>query len=65
MYYTDDPVKDFERWDREQERALERLPVCECCGEHIQQEDAVRIGGDWYCDECIDGMREEIWDEGF
>ena len=46
--------------DAEQEKALMRLPVCCKCDEHIQQEDAVRIDGNWYCDECLEGMREEV-----
>lgn len=69
MCYTDDPGRDFDRWDRGQAKLLERLPECCVCGEPIQQDDAVRIGGDWYCDGCIDGMREYInmedWDERF
>ena len=56
--YSDDPVADFERYDAEQENELQRLPVCCECGNPIQQEKAVRINGDWYCDECLDEMRE-------
>ena len=63
MYYSDDPGRDFDRWDRAQAKLLERLPVCECCGDPIQQDDAVRIGGAWYCDDCIDDMREPIEEE--
>lgn len=58
MMYSDDPVADFERYDAEQENELQRLPVCCECGNPIQQEKAVRINGDWYCDECLDEMRE-------
>lgn len=39
MSWTDDPVADFDRYDAEQQ--LDSLPVCECCGEPIQQETAV------------------------
>ena len=46
--------------DDEQEERLKSLPVCSECGEHIQQEYAVKINGDWYCDNCLDDMREEI-----
>ena len=60
MYYTDDPVADFNRWDGEQERRLEQLPCCEECGERIQQEDAVRLNGKWYCDECLREFRTTI-----
>lgn len=53
MYYTDDPIADFERWDRDRERKRQKLPRCEGCDEHIQQEDAVYIDDKWYCDDCL------------
>ena len=42
------------------EARLRRMPVCCECKDHIQQENAVRINGDWYCDNCLEDMREEI-----
>ncbi len=60
MFYSDDPVADFERYDAEKEEELRKLPVCCECGEYIQQSDAVRINGNWYCDGCLEDMREEI-----
>ena len=38
MYFTNDPLRDFERYEAEQAEKTERLPVCEICGEHIQDE---------------------------
>ena len=66
MGFTDDPVADFERYDAEREWKLNRLPVCWCCGEHIQQEDAItirklKIGKIRICDGCASN-REEIED---
>ena len=58
MYITDDPIADFNRHDAEQQKLLERLPKCCCCDEPIQQEQAVRIDGRWYCDGCLQDMRE-------
>lgn len=43
-----------------QETYLERLPKCCVCGEPIQQEMAVKIGSDWYCDACLDDFREIV-----
>ena len=60
MFYTDDPIADFERHDAYKERSLRRLPVCCMCDEHIQQERAVRINGDWYCNECLEDCEEDI-----
>lgn len=37
MMRTDDPIADAERYAAEQDRRLDKLPVCECCGKAIQQ----------------------------
>ncbi len=50
----------WEQRDREQHRRLARFPKCTRCGEHIQQEDAVCIDGNYYCDNCLKELREWI-----
>ena len=35
MYRTDDPARDYDRYEAEVEKAMELLPVCSECGEHI------------------------------
>lgn len=49
----------WEAHDREQEEWLQSLPKCHHCGEPIQQEKAVCIDGDWYCEEKE--CEEEAW----
>lgn len=53
-FRTDDPVADFERHDREQERQLSELPVCEICGKPIQDENLYLINDEFVCQECLD-----------
>ncbi len=61
FFRTDDPVADFHRYDREQDRRLKLLPTCERCGDAIQQEKAVCINGFWFCDECLEShYRKEV-----
>lgn len=48
--------------DQNQEEWLERRPKCICCGEHIQEDFAVQLRGDYYCDRCLDDMRVSIED---
>lgn len=60
MMWTDNPVRDANDYELENEKRLEQKPQCECCGEHIDQESAVRINGMYFCDNCIDGMREDL-----
>lgn len=59
-YYTNNPVLDFNRHDRAQEMALNKLPKCKCCGEPIQQDDAFCIDGQYWCDNCMEDMRVEL-----
>ena len=56
-------IDNYDLWeahDREQERQLARLPKCCCCGEPIQQEEAVCIDEDYYCEECEDEAWERL-----
>lgn len=58
-----DNIDIFNQYDAYQERKLSRLPKCWCCEQPIQQERAVRIDGNWYCDSCIaDYYVEDISD---
>ena len=59
---TDDPIADAEQYNAEQERKLEKLPKCAECGHPIQQDDAVCIKGKFYCDTCLDDLRESVGD---
>lgn len=52
-FYTDDPARDFARWDMEQARAEARLPVCDCCGEIIHDDDYYEIDNEILCEECM------------
>lgn len=63
MPWTDDPVADFERHDREQAERLKRLPVCVDCGEPIQDETAFFINEEWVCERCINIYRRVVIDE--
>ena len=54
MFVTDDPHKDFDRHDAEQTAALEKMPVCCCCDEPIQDDYLCDIDGTIYCLECFD-----------
>ena len=60
MFYSDNPLADFERYDAEQQKQLEQLPVCADCGEHIQQETAVYRNGEYICDSCLDSCRKAV-----
>ena len=53
----------FEIYDRDREHRAAKLPKCERCGEPIYQYKAVRIGRCWYCDGCMEEMREDTTED--
>ena len=53
MFITDNPDRDFDRWDREQSKALELLPLCSECDERIQDEHCYEINGEYICEQCM------------
>lgn len=60
MIWTCDPVQDAENYSAEQDERLERRPVCDFCGEHIQDEYYYCIGGKNICPSCLEDYREWI-----
>lgn len=54
MFYSDDPARDFDRWDQELERRRARRPECSHCGERIQDEEAYYINGEFICPKCME-----------
>lgn len=61
MWYSDDPVKDFERHDAEQTRKLESRPLCDYCEEHIQDDFYYEINGDCICRNCLErNFRKDV-----
>mgnify|MGYP002517669099 CR=1 FL=1 len=59
-YISDNPIADFNRWDAEQEKALESLPKCDICHEPIQEEHYYKIDGKNWCETCVDDCREWV-----
>ena len=51
--YTDDPARDFAQWDMEQTMAEAMLPVCDDCGEVINDDYYYEVEGDILCEECM------------
>ena len=63
MFYSDDPVKDFEAYDREQSKRLENLPVCADCDNPVQDDHYYLINDEVICPHCLEaGYRKETED---
>lgn len=51
-YYSDNPVRDAERYLDDEMRYSMRLPVCRSCREPLYAERSYLIDGDLYCACC-------------
>lgn len=54
MIYTDDPGRDAYMHDMAAEEWLNTRPICQMCGERIQDDKAVLIHGAYICMDCIE-----------
>ena len=63
MFYTDDPIADFHRYDAEQQKKLDRLPKCSECGEPIQDEFCFEVNDELVCDECMHNNHRKSVDD--
>ena len=52
MFLSGDPHADFDAWDREREKMRECCPKCECCEEHIQEDELYNFEGVIVCCQC-------------
>ena len=50
---TNNPIKDCHAHDSEGEEWLEKRPVCEICGYHLQGEGGYFFEGKWYHQDCF------------
>lgn len=63
MMYTDDPLLDFDRWDRTQSKRLKQLPVCADCGDAVQDDHYYLINDVVICPACMEsGYRKDVDD---
>lgn len=52
-FRTDDPERDFDRYDMEQARREARLPVCEKCKKRIYDDHYYEDDGEILCEEHL------------
>jgi formylmethanofuran dehydrogenase subunit E len=50
---TDDPLRDFDRYDAAQAMREAMLPKCESCGEPIHDDIYYEVDGEILCGECM------------
>lgn len=63
MFLTGDPERDFQRHEAEQERELNKRPVCYECENPIQDEVCFEINGELICPKCLKENHRKFTDE--
>lgn len=58
--WTDDPVADYSRYDAKCQKEIEQLPTCSECDEHITDDFAYYIDGEWICEDCMKEYRRSV-----
>lgn len=53
MIWTGNPVRDYDRYDYYNAKMQSRLPVCDECGEPIQEDFYYELNGEKVCDCCL------------
>lgn len=51
----------LDEWLADQDKELKKLPVCEDCGEYIQDEYYYEIGGRKMCLQCLEEYK--VWND--
>lgn len=63
MMWTNDPERDFARWDAEMAEREAKCPYCEECGQKITSGYIFEIYGEYYHEDCfIKEHRMEVED---
>ena len=60
MCYVPDPLDHWLEHDRQREEELNKLPVCDSCGEHIQEEYCYVINDDYICESCMEENKRSV-----
>jgi len=65
IFRTDDPIRDFHRWDAQQTKEEEKYPLCEMCGRRIYDDTYYRIFGNDICKSCVESCELDNvdWEE--
>ena len=53
MFGTDNPLADYDRHMREQQRQIDKLPKCYECGESITGELCYEFNDEYICSESL------------
>lgn len=63
MFYSDDPLADFHKYDAQKEKQLDKLPRCSECDNPIQDDVYFLINDMPICSDCLnDNYKKRVDD---
>ena len=65
LFYSDDPVRDEERYTHYLDKQRDGRPECDECGYPIEDDEALHWRGFWLCGECRRNHMETVPDENY
>lgn len=60
MCYIPDYYDKWSEYNQQKEEELKKRPVCDCCGDHIQEEYCYVINDDYICESCMEENRKSV-----
>lgn len=63
MFLTGDPEKDFDLYEAEREKAVNKLPICVECDEPITTDECYEINDELICPECLKNNYRKFTDD--
>lgn len=60
MCYIPDYYDKWAEHSRQKEEELQKRPVCDCCGHHIQEEYCYVINDDYICESCMEENKKSV-----
>jgi formylmethanofuran dehydrogenase subunit E len=52
-FYSDDPIRDYDRYDAQREKQLEDFPRCSECDKYICDDFYYEFDGEIICEDCL------------
>lgn len=59
-YYSDNPVRDADRYLDDEMEFSQSLPVCHGCGDSIAGEYSYPVGDHLYCQDCWEELLDDL-----
>lgn len=61
--WTGDPLRDFDLWDAQKQKELDRLPKCAYCNQPMTDDYCYEINDEYICEDCLKANHRKCVDD--